>query len=79
MPDSSLVMAMTAAPRSATNGSTTSRRSSSPVTELTMGLPQAAANPALRAGTTEESMQRGISTTSWTMRMASTMTSGSTS
>jgi hypothetical protein len=39
MPVSSLVMATTAAPYRATSGSTDSRRSSSPVTELTSALP----------------------------------------
>ncbi len=63
MPDSSLEIAMTGTPYSATRGNTFSMRSSSPVTELMRGRPPAAFKPATSAPGTEESMQRGRSTT----------------
>ena len=77
MPVSSLLMAITAAPRSATRGNTASSRSSSPVTELTSGLPAAAFSPASSALTTDESMQSGTSTVACTRRTASAMISAS--
>ena len=77
MPVSSFATPITAAPRSATIGSTTSRRSSSPVTELTSGLPLTAFSPSRSAATTDESMQIGTSTTDCTTRMASANSAGS--
>ena len=61
MPVSSLEMATTAAPYFLTSGSTISRRSSSPVTELTSALPLYTASPASSAATIEESIDSGTS------------------
>src|SRR5690606_23467396 len=62
----SLVIATTAAPCFATSGRTASIDASSPVTELTSAFPRYASSPARRAGTTDESMERGTSTSVWT-------------
>ena len=69
MPVSSFEIAMTAAPYFLTSGSTDSRRSSSPVTELTSALPLYTARPASSAATIDESIDSGTSVidcTSWT-------------
>ena len=61
MPVSSLEMATTAAPYFFTSGSTDSRRSSSPVTELTSAFPLYTASPAASAATIDESIDSGTS------------------
>ena len=61
IPVSSFEIAITAAPCFFTSGSTDSRRSSSPVTELTSALPLYTASPASSAATMEESMDSGTS------------------
>jgi hypothetical protein len=60
-PVSSLEMPTTAAPYFFTRGSTDSSRSSSPVTELTSGLPLYTASPAANAATIDESIDSGTS------------------
>ena len=81
MPVSSLEIATTAAPYFFTSGSTLSRRSSSPVTEFTSGLPLYTASPASSAATIEESIDSGTSVidcTSWIVlaRIAGSSASG---
>src|SRR3954471_820430 len=68
MPVSSLARPITAAPCLATKGRISSRRSSSPVTELTSALPSYTDSPASSASMTEESMQIGRSVAAWTVR-----------
>src|SRR5450759_1986357 len=54
-------------------------RSSSPVTELTSGLPPAVFSPSRSAPTTDESTLSGMSTTDCTASIAATITFGSSS
>ena len=65
MPVSSLEIATTGTLYCLTSGSTSSSRSSSPVTELTSGRPCAASSPAISAPGTLESMLSGRSTSPW--------------
>ncbi len=73
MPSSSIVRPITAAPRSLTSGSTRCSDFSSPLTELTSGLPGATGNAAARASWLGLSMQSGTLTT----ELTSLTTSGS--
>ena len=77
MPVSSLEMATTAAPYLATRGSTRSITSSSPVTELTRGLPWYTASPASSASMMDESIDSGTSTTLCTSCTARASSAGS--
>ncbi len=77
MPVSSFVIATTAAPCSATSGSTDSMRSSSPVTEFTSGLPWYTASPASSAATIEESIESGTSVSDCTSFTVSARIAGS--
>ena len=77
MPVSSLLIATTAAPYFFTSGRTRSRRSSSPVTELTSGLPTYAASPASSASTIDESIDSGRSVSDWTSRIVWARMAGS--
>ena len=77
IPVSSFEIATTAAPYLATRGSTRSICSSSPVTELTRGLPLYTASPASSASTIDESMESGTSTTDCTSWMARASRAGS--
>ena len=75
---SSLEMATTGTLYFFTSGSTSSRRSSSPVTELTSGRPCAVSRPACSAPGTELSMQSGASTSAWIRATSCGISIGST-
>ena len=77
MPVSSFEIATTAAPYLATNGSTRSSTSSSPVTELTSGLPWYTARPASSASMIDESIDSGTSVTLCTSWIARASIAGS--
>jgi hypothetical protein len=77
IPVSSLARPITAALYLATSGRISSSRSSSAVTELTSARPSYTDSPASSASITEESMQIGTSTESWTVRSIDLSSSGS--
>lgn len=78
MPVSSLEIATTGTLYFFTSGSTSSSRSSSPVTEFSRGRPSQAARPASSAAGTDESMHSGTSTVCCTIWISAFISGGST-